>query len=117
MTDASKFRLRTDIGADIGNFSGDLIWNHNSGYKLGSAQGFVPQAEIGSFNTFDLFASYDFKGESVLKDLSLTLSVNNLFDTDPPLSRRIVQTTPSNSGYTNGATLGRLIQLGFSKKF
>lgn len=51
-----------------------------------------------------------------MKDLSLTLGVNNVFDQDPPV-RYVGGATPSQFGYINGSTIGRLVQFGFNKKF
>ena len=68
-----------------------------------------------AFNTVNLFFKYAFPGDGlVLRDLELTLNVNNVFDQDPPLLKRVAASTP---GYANGFTLGRLIQVGLAKKF
>jgi iron complex outermembrane receptor protein len=114
---ASKFKIRTTIGAKVGNFQGDVTWNYNSGYNLNPAVGFIPQSRIASYSVFDLFFRYNLPGEGLSKDLSLTLNVNNVFDADPPLTRQPITNTPAASGYINGATLGRLIQFGVSKHF
>ena len=75
----------------------------------------MPQDRVGDFNTVNLFFKYSVPSESVLlKDLDLTLNINNVFDQDPPLYTSIGSSTP---GYANGFTLGRLIQFGLSKKF
>jgi iron complex outermembrane receptor protein len=73
------------------------------------------QSHYDAFNTVDLFFKYDFDGEGATKDLALTLGVNNLFDADPPV--RFVGGTLPFVGYNNGSTIGRFIQVGFSKKF
>jgi iron complex outermembrane receptor protein len=71
---------------------------------------------VGGFNTVDLFFRYEFDGESMLKDLALTLNVNNVFDQAPPIytGGDIVR---NQRGFRNGNTLGRLVQVGISKKF
>jgi len=38
------------------------------------------------------------------------LNVNNMLDRDPP-------TLKADLGYTNGSTVGRLVQLGINKRF
>jgi iron complex outermembrane receptor protein len=92
-----------------------MTWSHRAGYKLDPAVGFVPQTHVSGFDLFDLYFSYDFKGESLLRDLSVSLNINNVFDTDPPEYRAF---SPGGvQGFTNGGTLGRLFQLGVSKKF
>jgi iron complex outermembrane receptor protein len=74
------------------------------------------QTEVGSFDVVSLFARYDFKAGGAFENLSLSLSVDNLFDQDPPEYRQNTITTPG-FGYANGGTLGRLVQFGVSKKF
>jgi hypothetical protein len=39
---------------------------------------------VKSFNTVNLFAQYDVEGENLLKGLTFTVNVDNLFDNDPP---------------------------------
>lgn len=58
-----------------------------------------------SFTTVDLFFKYDLAGSAGLKDLAFTLGVQNLFDQNPPLLRSL-------SGFTNGGTVGRVVQFG-----
>lgn len=126
----SRLQLSASLGADIGHFRAQATLNHSSGYGLvrcdatttpaclASTTGVPtqtgrPQDRVGAFDTFNLFFKYDVPGDSrLLKDLELTLNVNNVFDTDPPVFRQIGQ-----NGYANGFTLGRLIQIGLSKKF
>jgi iron complex outermembrane recepter protein len=122
-TGQSRLRTRSTIGATVGALTAQATWTHLQGYDLAfpvgynnPGAGFVQQTHIGSFNTIDLFFRYDFKGEGFDKDLALTLNVNNLFDHDPPLYIG-GDTIAGRNGYTNGATLGRLVQVGVSKKF
>lgn len=111
----SRFTSRTVLGAEVGNLLGQVTWSHRAGYKLDPAVGFVPQAHVSGFDLFDLYFRYDFKGESLFRDLSVSLNINNVFDTDPPEYRAI---SPGGiQGFTNGGTLGRLFQVGVSKKF
>lgn len=107
-SDTSRFNLTAGIGATVGNFTAQATLYHTGGYDLGTALG--AQTKVGSYNTVDLFFSYDVKGEGLLQDLSFTLNVNNVFDQDPPFFN-------SGNGYTNGSTLGRLMQVGVRKKF
>jgi iron complex outermembrane recepter protein len=92
-----------------------LTWNHLRGYKLNPVVGYIPQTEVDAYNVFNLFFKYDLNGEGATKDLSFTLNVDNVFDTDPPEYRGDV--VGGVSGFINGSTLGRLVQVGFSKKF
>lgn len=128
----SRLQLQAVLGADIGNFRAQATLNHNGGYDLvrcdaattpaclASTTGVAtangqPQDRVKAFNTVNLFFKYAFPGDGlVLRDLELTLNVNNVFDQDPPLLKRVAASTP---GYANGFTLGRLIQVGLAKKF
>ena len=129
-----RLSLQATLGANIGNFRAQATLNHSSGYGLvrcdrSSApnpvcnpsatavptQSGLPQDRVKDFNTVNLFFKYDVPSESVLlKDLSLSLNINNVFDADPPVYKLIGASTP---GYVNGFTLGRLVQFGIQKKF
>lgn len=131
---SSRLQFSATVGADVGNFRAQATLNHSSGWGLTrcdttttstlvcnpvalttgnvTAAG-LPQDRVSDFNTVNLFFKYDVPGGSpLLKDLSLTLNVNNVFAQDPPIYRSV-----GSQGYTNGFTLGRLIQFGVSKKF
>ena len=117
----SRLQMRTTLGTRIEGFRAQATWNHTAGYRftpgnLGLAPFYPDQNRFDSFNTFDLFFKYDFAGEGAMKDLALTLSVNNVFDADPPV-RYVGGSVPSQFGYANGSTIGRLVQVGFSKRF
>lgn len=129
---SSRLQLSASLGADIGNFRAQATLNHSAGYAVvrcdptttpvcnPSATGIptasgLPQDRVGAFNTVNLFFKYAVPGDSaLLKDLELTLNVNNVFDQDPPLFTSIGNSQP---GYGNGFTLGRIIQFGITKKF
>ncbi|RZI75928.1 MAG: TonB-dependent receptor [Pseudomonas sp.] len=129
----SRLQLSATLGATVGAFRAQATLNHTGGYRvnrcdatttpacnpsttgLPSASGFL-QDRVKAFNVVNLFFKYAVPGDSMLlNDLEFTLNVNNLFDTDPPLSTQIGAN--SGSGYANGFTLGRLFQFGVSKKF
>jgi iron complex outermembrane receptor protein len=116
----SRFFMRTSLGANIHNLRAQVTWNHRHGYGLNpvipAAGGFPVQDRVGSYNVFDLFFKYDFAGDRVMKDLSLTLGVNNVFSQDPPELRR-QQITLNTNGFDNGNTVGRVVQVGISKRF
>lgn len=128
----SRLQLQAMLGADIGNFRAQATLNHNGGFDLvrcdatttpacfASTTGVAtasgqPQDRVKAFNTVNLFFKYIVPGDSLLlRDLELTLNINNVFDQDPPILKRIAASTP---GYANGFTLGRLVQFGITKKF
>ncbi len=107
--------LRADLGFDIGNFRAQGTLNHTGGYKILPTTSVPVQERVGAFNTVDLFFKYDVGGSSlVTKDLSLTLNISNVFNQNPPV---LLRNNPNETGFANGFTLGRLIQIGLSKKF
>lgn len=128
----SRLQLQAVLGAEIGRFRAQATLNHSRGYAVvrcdpttipvcnPSATGVAtangqPQDRVRDFNTVNLFFKYEVPGDSfLLRDLEFTLNINNVFDKDPPFFSRIGNSTP---GYANGFTLGRLVQIGASKKF
>jgi iron complex outermembrane receptor protein len=112
----SKLSMQAQIGANVGNFRAQATWNHTGGYSVPTTVSIPSQSWVGAFNTVNLFFKYDVPGTSkLLKDLSITLNVNNLLDTDPPILRR--SDGFAEYGFANGSTLGRFFQIGVSKKF
>ena len=115
----SDFLVATTLGATVGGFKASATWKHTAGYDLNPAINtalFGTQTKVKSFNTVDLFFEYDTSGEGLMKDLSFTLNVDNLFNQDPPFFGGN-PSIGSFSGYTNGSTLGRMVLLGVKKKF
>ncbi len=104
----SRFSFIASAGATFGDLTGSLTLNHSGGYDLNPT--LPPQTTVDAFNTVDLFLSYDVGGAGLTKDLQLTAYVGNLFDSDPPSYNAF-------PGYANGATVGRVVQLGLTKKF
>lgn len=116
----NTFRFSTVVGADIGNLRAQVTWNFRKGYAI-TPTAAIPgttdtQVRVGDYHVFNLFFKYDVKGEDMFKDLSFTLNVDNLFDKDPPVFYGSA-TTPAQSGYANGSTLGRIVTVGVSKRF
>jgi len=105
---ASRFSILTTAGFTAGGLNASAAWSHRAGYDISPAIG--SQTHVSSFDTVDLYLGYDFDGNGVLKDLTLSLNVNNIFNEKPPFYGQ-------DPGYTNGSTVGRLIQFGFSKRF
>jgi iron complex outermembrane receptor protein len=105
------------FGADSGNLRSQLTWNHTAGYAVTETSSLL-QNHVGSFEIFNLFFDYQFNGVAgFTKDLALSLNVGNLFDRDPPVYKLNGTALGAAPGTANGFTLGRLIQLGFDKKF
>lgn len=114
------FRFTASVGADIGNLRAQVTWNHRHGYDLNPIVT-IPgttntQTRIGDFNVFNLFMKYDVNGERMFKDLSFTLNLDNIFNTDPPVAYGS-QFLGAQTGYANGFTVGRMLSVGVSKRF
>lgn len=114
------FRFTASVGADIGNLRAQVIWNHRHGYDLNPIVN-IPgttdkQTRIGDYNVFNLFMKYDVEGEGAFKDLSFTLNLDNIFNTDPPVAYG-TQFLGAQTGYANGFNVGRMLSLGVNKRF
>lgn len=106
--------LQTVLGANFGDHvRTQATWSYVDKYPVLRTTAW-PQDEIGSFNKLDLFVKYDFNGNGLTNELSLTFNVNNVFDKEPPLSRN-----RGSSGFENGSAsvIGRQFFVGISKKF
>ena len=79
------------------------------------------QIHIGSFTLANLFLSADLGALSVMKENELDFSINNLFDTTPPISLASPNIGPNGTraGYNSGnsGTLGREFIIGVRSKF
>lgn len=110
--DNSRYQISTMLGTTIDNFRAQATWNHTPGYdRSANAAG---QKKVSDFNIVNLYFQYDFGGQDLTKDLTLSLNLGNIFDEEPP-----VFLDSGQPGYQPGATftLGRMVQLGVSKKF
>lgn len=114
-TENPQLFLKSGIGLTAGGFRAQATWNHTGGYNIIPTASVPVQDRVKSYSTVDLFFKYDVPSESkLLQNLSLTLNVSNVFDKDPPV---LLRNNPNEFGFANGFTLGRLIQIGISKKF
>lgn len=113
----NRFRFSAMAGADIGNLRAQVTWFYRQGYDLKPVAPVTGQDHVGAYSLFNLFFKYDVPSDSgILKDLSFSLNIDNVFDNDPPLDTS-TKGSVVQSGYGNGQTLGRLFQFGVSKKF
>jgi iron complex outermembrane receptor protein len=112
----SRLLFQTIVGATIGDFRAEAIWEHREGFDVTPTVANNFQTYAGLFNVIDLFLRYHLHSTRLVNDIVLTLSINNLFDQDPPIYYGISQTILGN-GYINGQTLGRQFILGLSKTF
>jgi iron complex outermembrane receptor protein len=113
----SRLQLRASVGARIGALRAQAALNHTAGYQLDPPVGLNgQQTHVSSFDVVDLFFKYDLSGNVVFNNASATLGVYNVFNRDPPVFKE-QNIVISMNGYTNGATIGRLIQIGVAKGF
>jgi iron complex outermembrane receptor protein len=113
----TRLRWAATAGAVVGKFRGQATWQRSGGYDVIPTPASLNQDRVNAFNVVNLFFQYDFVGRSGMRDgLALTLNVDNVFNQDPPIYRG-ASGGGIGGGYANGFTLGRLFQLGLSKKF
>jgi iron complex outermembrane recepter protein len=115
-----RFRARGEIGADIGEFSATAFVNYSNGYDF--PRNLLPAAaparyeRVDSYLTVDTTFSYDFAGGAFTDGLRAALSIQNVFDEEPPLvlngGSSSIQFDP-----TNASALGRLISLQMTNRW
>jgi iron complex outermembrane recepter protein len=109
-------KFTTQIGLSSGGFRGQVTMSHVDGFYL------VPSAvlfssKVDAWNQFGLFASYDFAESSkMLNGVQVSVTVNNLLNSAPPLVKTIANAGFSTNGHF-GDSLGRVIQFGLRKRF
>jgi iron complex outermembrane recepter protein len=104
----AKLHFSTSLGWQLGGFGARATAYYSGGYPV---LGLSPQTRVAAFMPIDFFLNYDFASEKgVLKDASLLLNIENAFNRAPPFYN-------ANPGVANGSTYGRLISVGFRKKF
>ncbi len=104
---APRLTLVGTAGAKVGGLSGQVQYFRTNGFDLGNN---IRQRRIGAFDPVNLFLSYDLPAGSALRGTQVSLTVQNVFDRDPPFAN-------GGSGYANGSTYGRLFLLGLRKTF
>jgi iron complex outermembrane receptor protein len=109
-----KYTVSSQIGTTVGNFRAQATWNYTPSYKRSANP--AGQTRLASFSVINLYFKYDFAGEGLTEDLALSLNVNNVFDEDPSPFLDAGQPGYNATG-GNGFTLGRVFQLGVTKKF
>lgn len=106
-----KSRGRASLGLRTGGFNATLFYNYAGDY-INTAV--VPNVEVSAQKTFDLFVGYSFEPDAdILGGLQLSLSVQNLFDTDPPVV--LNGNNAWDSQTANG--IGRFVALGITKRW
>ena len=106
----------TSLAGDrVNGFSTRLTWNFSGAYKDSApdVNGVLGQ-RIKPFAMFNLNLGYEFGEDAgALSGTSLRLTVDNLFEKKPQITPRSLANIVTYQNWT----LGRVIKMGFSKKF
>lgn len=112
------------LGLKSGPWSGRVWVQYSPGFQVNPgtpARSLYGQTRIGSFHPINVYTSYDLDGVADwASGASVGLTVNNVFDEQPPLYLDGGNASPSNGGRgiaANGTTIGRYIVLNVSKRF
>ena len=109
-------KFTAQIGASSGGFRTQLTMTHIDGYQL-LPNAVILQSSVAPWNQFGLFASYEFSDSyKILNGTQVSVTVNNLFNSAPPLVKVVSNAGGSINGHF-GDTVGRVIQLGLRKRF
>ncbi|CAN7449999.1 TonB-dependent receptor [Phenylobacterium sp. LjRoot225] len=109
----SRFQLSSTLGMVVGALRAQATLNHLGGWDVAPLVSNLNQGRIKSFNVVNAFVQYDVSGQGMLKGLSLTFNVDNVFDKDPPGYNGVIN---SLDGYAV-TSIGRVVQFGINKKF
>ena len=104
--DNSDLSLLANVGWEGKNARASLRVKYSDGFNSNPATGAANQTSVDSFTVADLHLGYDFDDS-----LTVNLTVNNLFDEEPPQWRLDDQPR------FNFWTLGRVMKLSISKTF
>lgn len=101
----------------VGDFVVGYNWRYQSAVieEPGGTNFFAPYTSIKAYSYVDLSAQWN-----VMKNVRLSLSVNNAFDKKPPEVGNTIGTTSTNSGNTfpqNYDAIGRFVTVGATFKF
>jgi iron complex outermembrane receptor protein len=113
-----RLRMRGSVNWADGPIRATAFVNFENSYINDTV---TPVQRVSSYTTVDLHIAYDLGQQSplpYLKGATLTLDVNNLFDTDPPFVN--VAESPNGGGGFDPTTtnpIGRLVSLTIDKKF
>ena len=128
------FRSKQGVRASKGVFDGILTMNYVDSYKCAIGSCYVPDATTGSpvlnseevpidsWITFDLNLSVDLEGlveSSVASGARLSLSINNIFDEDPPFVDAGTPSSTIAAAYdpNNHTIIGRTVGLTLTKEW
>jgi outer membrane receptor protein involved in Fe transport len=113
-----NLRLRGGLAWSAGGWSSGFAVAYSDSYKNDLVD---PAQKISSWTTVDAQVAYevDTHRASVLRGLSTTLSIQNLFDRDPPTFDRGSPPSPGLYGFdpVNASAVGRMVTLSVRKRW
>jgi iron complex outermembrane recepter protein len=106
-----RLRMRGELGWQLGGWSTDAILNYVNGYQNTQVS---PTQKVDSYVTLDLRGAYRFgeQGNLFTRGLTLTVSVANALDEDPPFVD-----VESGIDAANASAIGRMIALTLQKNW
>jgi len=111
------FRLRGNIGLQANPISGNLFINFTDDY---TSRITGVERPVDSLMTVDLNFQWDLDetfNDGLLQDSEIAVTVQNVFDEEPPFVERVGASTPAFFDGNNASPLGRFIALQLKKKF
>jgi iron complex outermembrane recepter protein len=108
---SARFYLSVSAGANIHDLRVNANVLHTGGYGLTPGVSPYGQTYVKPYNTVNAFFNYTLRGSGMIDGTELSLSVNNILDTRPPVN------TAVSLGYSAGSIIGRTVSLGVHKKF
>jgi outer membrane receptor protein involved in Fe transport len=110
-------KLRGRVGYAYNSIAADMFLNYVDDYRVDN----TPSSDsIDSWTTVDVSLSYDSQeksGQSILNNMGLRLSVQNLFDEDPPVTPGAPVFNIYGFDATNASPLGRIVSFELTKAF
>ena len=111
---SARLFVTSFLGWNKGPFSTRVTVNYTGAFHDSSVNNLGVSEDVRPFVVTNLNLGYNFENSGgPLSGTSLRLIVDNLFDVSPQTIRRLNTNNPS----YNNWTLGRVIKIGFSKKF
>ena len=117
----ARFAGKIELGMDVGGFSATTYINYVNGRTI--TRDYLPAAvpdqymDISASTTVDLTLNYEFQNQGgITEGVGLTLSVLNLFDSNPPLVVNAGD-RPIRFDSSYASSMGRFISFQISKKF
>ncbi|WP_293701618.1 TonB-dependent receptor [Sphingopyxis sp. UBA6734] len=103
-----KLRMRGRLGVLLGAFDAGVGFNHVGGYRNLTV---TPAEKVKSWTTFDLQVGAKIASGSDGRTLRLALTVNNIFDRNPPYVRFLTSNSAFGYDPEQASAVGRVVAL------